>query len=86
MFVNVENINKIVTLVPGEALRSNDDDESDDILMYVLPPMFTLLIVATVAGTVWFTFVRKKQKKRLGMAMTSSKTFRHKPILQVKKL
>ncbi len=54
-------------------MQRSGGDEDDDTLLYVLPPMLMLIVVGTVGVAVWFGLVRKKQKKRLGMAMTSGK-------------
>ena len=39
--------------------------------VYILPPLFTLMLIAFVGGVVWYGCARRKQKKRSGMAMAS---------------
>jgi hypothetical protein len=72
-----KNIRRLLEckFVAGEALgigRSNDETDND-VLLYILPPFFTLILVAVIVAVVWLGLVRRKQKKRLGMAMTSGK-------------
>ena len=54
-------------------MQRSSNDDSSDALFYIVPSMVTLIVVSTVGIGVWFGVIRKKQKKRLGMAMTSSK-------------
>ena len=64
----------------GEALqRSGGSGVDDDTLYYVLPPMLLLILIAGVGGAVWFGLIRRQQKKRHGMAMTSSENLELEP-------
>jgi hypothetical protein len=59
--------------IPGEALGSSANTSEDNLLVYILPPLFTLMLVAVVLGTIYVGCSRRKQKKRSGMAMSSGK-------------